>query len=52
MFFPDEPLNDKDELFLGLGSTRSAAVARIGEPMKEIPAGETLLNWDIVLTKG
>ena len=52
MFFPNEPLNDKDELFLGLGKTRSAAVAQVGESLKEIPPNETLLNWDIVLTKG
>jgi protocatechuate 3,4-dioxygenase, beta subunit len=52
MFFPNEPLNDKDELFLGLGNSRPAAVAQVAKSLREIPANETLLNWDIVLTKG
>ena len=56
MFFPDEPLNEKDELFLNLRSQsqRSAAavVAQTLTRTKEIENGALLFNWDIVLING
>ena len=52
MFFPDEPLNEKDRTFLDLGSDKIATVANLLPPTKEIKADEMLLAWDIVLTKG
>ena len=52
MFFPDEPLNEKDGIFLEMGSDKQAAVAKLMRPTKEIAADEMLLSWDIVLTKG
>ena len=52
MFFPNDPLNDKDAIFLGLGKDKSAAVASVLAPTPDIEKGATLLNWDIVLNKG
>jgi protocatechuate 3,4-dioxygenase beta subunit len=52
MFFPDEPLNEKDEIFLEMGSDGVAAVAKLLPPIKEIESDAMLLAWDIVLTKG
>jgi protocatechuate 3,4-dioxygenase, beta subunit len=59
MFFPDEPLNDKDPLFLELRSrfehskqpvsNADVIIAKSLPPTKEIEAGATLLNWDIIL---
>jgi protocatechuate 3,4-dioxygenase, beta subunit len=62
MFFPNEPHNEKDILFLELRSrfetlkrpTGSADVliAKSLPPTKEIEAGAMSLSWDIVLRNG
>ena len=56
MFFPDEPLNEKDELFLNLRSqsekTAAAVIAQTLAPTKEIEKGAMLFSWDIVLING
>lgn len=56
MFFPDEPLNEKDQLFLDLRSKseRSAAavVAQKLPSTKGIEKEAMLLKWDIVLLNG
>lgn len=52
MFFPDDPLNDKDAIFLALGNGKAAAVASVMAPTPDIEKGATLLTWDIVLNKG
>jgi protocatechuate 3,4-dioxygenase beta subunit len=52
MYFPDEPLNEKDQVFLDLGSYKQAAVAKLLPSTKEIESDAILLAWDIVLTKG
>ncbi len=56
MFFPDEPLNEKDRLFLNLRSqsekTATAVIAQTLAPTKEIEKDAMLLNWDIVLING
>ncbi len=62
MFFPDEPLNEKDLLFLELRSRfeilkrpsgrADVLIAKSLPPTKEIEAGATLLSWDIVLLNG
>jgi hypothetical protein len=56
MFFPNEPLNEKDALFLNLRSRseRSAAavVAQTLPTSKEIEEGALLFGWDIVLING
>jgi protocatechuate 3,4-dioxygenase, beta subunit len=53
MFFPDEPLNERDLLFRMLNKRKQQAVVAKAMPAtKEIEAGAILLNWDIVLYKG
>ena len=56
MFFPDEPLNEKDALFLDLRSqsekTAAAVIAQSLAPTKEIEKDAMLLGWDIVLLNG
>ncbi len=56
MFFPDEPLNERDSLFLDLrkqSEKNSAAVlAQKLPPTREIEKDATLLNWDVVLING
>lgn len=56
MFFPGEPQNDNDVLFIDLKRIEPkhfmAVVAQTMPASREIPAGEKLLNWDIVLLDG
>ncbi len=56
MFFPDEPLNEKDNLFLDLRSqsekTAATVIAQAMPPTKEIEKDAMLLNWDVVLIDG
>lgn len=56
MFFPGEPLNEKDLMFLDLRKkseqTAAAVVAATMSPTKEIGQNAMLLNWDIILTNG
>lgn len=52
MFFPDEPLNEKDSLFLELKEQSAAVLAQKLPPTEEIEKDALLLNWDIVLING
>ena len=56
MFFPDEPLNEKDALYLNLRSqSEKIAAAVLAQPLaptKEIEKDAMLLGWDIVLING
>jgi protocatechuate 3,4-dioxygenase beta subunit len=52
MYFPGEPLNDKDALFKELGSSRDVAVGKVLPLTKELEPDSLLINWDIILEKG
>ncbi len=56
MFFPDEPLNEKDALFLEVRNqsekAAGAVIAQKMSPTSEIEKDAMLLNWDIVLING
>jgi len=52
MYFPDEPLNEKDVLFKELGSSKGAAVGKVLPHTKELEPDSLLINWDIILEKG
>lgn len=52
MYFPDEPLNEKDFLFAELGSYKGAAIGKVLPPTKELEPDSLLINWDIILEKG
>jgi protocatechuate 3,4-dioxygenase, beta subunit len=52
MFFPDEPLNEQDNILQSVRpSRRDAAIAKL-IPTKEVPAAELMFGWDIVLISG
>lgn len=52
MYFPDEPLNEKDLLFRELGSSKDAAIGKVLPLTKELEPDSLLINWDIILEKG
>jgi protocatechuate 3,4-dioxygenase beta subunit len=52
MYFPDEPLNEKDSIFMGLGSDRGAAIGKVLPPPKELEADTLVVAWDIILDRG
>lgn len=52
MYFPGEPLNDKDLLLQGLRSNREGAIATIGKPGEGFERDSLVATWDIVLDKG
>ena len=52
MYFPDEPLNEKDSIFRELGSTKDAAIGQILPTTREVEPDSLLMRWDIVLEKG
>jgi protocatechuate 3,4-dioxygenase, beta subunit len=56
MFFPNEPLNEKDGIFMDLHKysekVTDAVTAKLLPPTKEIEKNALLFNWDIVLSNG
>ena len=56
MFFPNEPLNEKDGIFMNLhkysAKVTDAVTAKVLPPTKEIEKNALLFNWDIVLSNG
>jgi len=52
MYFPDEPLNEKDIIFKDLGSAKDAALGKLLPLNKEFEPDSLLINWDIILEKG
>lgn len=52
MYFPDEPLNEKDILFRELGALKNTAVGKVLPPTKEFEPDSLLVAWDIILEKG
>ncbi|HKA18475.1 MAG TPA: protocatechuate 3,4-dioxygenase [Blastocatellia bacterium] len=52
MYFPGEPLNEKDAIFMGLGSDKDAAIGKVLPPAKNLEPDSLLMVWDIILDKG
>ena len=52
MYFPGEPLNEKDILLQGLRSNKEGAIAKLLPPTKEVEPDSLIAVWDIVLDKG
>jgi protocatechuate 3,4-dioxygenase beta subunit len=52
MYFPDDPLNEKDSIFNELGSHKDAAIGKILPSTKELGTDSLVLTWDIVLERG
>ena len=52
MYFPGEPLNDKDLLLQNLRNNREGAIAKVLPPTADVEPESRLVVWDIVLDKG
>ena len=52
MYFPGEPLNEKDLLLQGLRANKEGAIAKLLAPTKEVEPDSLIAVWDIVLDKG
>lgn len=52
MYFPGEPLNEKDPVFLEEKENRQALIAKILKPDKTVEAESKMAVWDIVLNWG
>jgi len=52
MYFPGEPLNDKDILLQGLRNNREGAIAKVLPATADAEPESRLVVWDIVLDKG
>lgn len=52
MYFPDDPLNEKDDIFRQLGQFKGAAIGKVLPPPKELEPDSKLVMWDIVLDRG
>ncbi|MCI0457559.1 MAG: hypothetical protein L0Z62_11365, partial [Gemmataceae bacterium] len=52
MYFPGEPLNEKDIIFKELGTGKNAAIGKILPPTKDLEPDSKLVLWDIVLNRG
>lgn len=53
VFFPNEPLNDQDNILQSLKGTRKEAViAKLVPPTKELEADSIVAVWDMILRKG
>lgn len=52
MYFPGEPLNEKDLLLQGLRANKEGAIAKLLAPTKDVEPDSLIAVWDIVLDKG
>jgi len=52
MYFPNEPLNEKDPVFKELGSGKNAAIGKVLPPTPDLEPDSKLVLWDIVLDRG
>ena len=52
MYFPGEPLNDKDLLLQNVRGDKQALIAKMLPPTSEVEPDARLAVWDVVLDKG
>ena len=52
MYFPGEPLNDKDLLLQNVRANKEALIAKELPPTSDVEPDSRLVVWDIVLDKG
>jgi len=53
VFFPNEPLNEQDNILQSIkGPRKEALIAKLMPPTKEMEADSVHAVWDIVLLKG
>jgi len=52
MYFPGEPLNDKDILLQNVRQNRDGLIAKVLPPTADVEPNSLIVVWDIVLDKG
>ncbi len=52
MYFPGEPLNDKDLLLQNIRSNREGLIAKVLPPTSEVEPDSLIVVWEIVVDKG
>lgn len=52
MYFPGEPLNDKDLLLQNIRSNKEGLIAKVLPPTSEVEPDSLIVVWDIVVDKG
>lgn len=52
MYFPGEPLNDKDLLLQNLRANKDGVIAKVLAPTSDLEPDSRIVVWDIVLDKG
>jgi len=52
MYFPGEPLNDKDILLRQVRANRDGTIAKVLPPTADVEPDSRIVVWDIVLDKG
>lgn len=52
MYFPGDPLNEKDLLLQGLRGNKEGAIAKLLAPTKDVEPDSLIAVWEIVLDKG
>ncbi len=52
MYFPGDPLNEKDLLLQGLRGNKEGAIAKLLAPTKDVEPDSLIAVWDVVLDKG
>ena len=52
MYFPSEPLNDKDLLLQEVRANKEGLIGTVLPPTPEVEPDSLLVVWDIVLDKG
>jgi protocatechuate 3,4-dioxygenase beta subunit len=52
MYFPAEPLNDKDLLLQNIRANKDGLIAKVLPPTSDVESDSLIVVWDIVLDKG
>jgi protocatechuate 3,4-dioxygenase beta subunit len=52
MYFPGEPLNDKDLLLQNIRGNKDGLIAKVLAPTSDLEPDSRIVVWDIVLDKG
>jgi hypothetical protein len=52
MYFPGEPLNDKDLLLQSIRANKDGVIAKVVPPTSYVESDSLIVGWDIVLDEG
>jgi protocatechuate 3,4-dioxygenase beta subunit len=51
MYFPGEPLNDKDLLLQNIRANKESLIAKVLPPTSDVEPDSLIVVWDVVLDK-